>query len=286
MEIPRGACDTHMHVFGPPARYPGAPTRQYSPTLMPFEAYAPVAQRLGIERVVLVQPSAYGTDNRCLLDTLRERPGILRGVVVIDSAIDDASIKAMHSLGVRGVRLNLMSPRVSDVAAAARLLEPVAARVAALGWHLQIYADPDVVAPIAPLLARLPVPVVLDHMAGVRARQGVTHPGFVALLDLRARGGCWVKLSGADIVTEFADTCDAAAPFLRALIAANPARLLWGTDWPHLVHHSGAMGDAAPPAGYRNVDEAALLRLLCEAVPDAATLSRILVENPATLYGY
>jgi predicted TIM-barrel fold metal-dependent hydrolase len=285
-EIPQPACDTHMHVFGPPAQYPGAPTRQYSPTLMPYEAYAPLARRLGIERVVLVQPSAYGTDNRCLLDTLRAHPKHLRGVVVIEPGIGDAELDAMHALGVRGVRLNLMSPRVTSVAEAQRLLEPVAARAARLGWHLQIYADPDIVAPIATVLARLPVPVVLDHMAGVRARQGVDHPGFVALLDLLAAGGCWVKLSGADIVTDFAAAYDAAAPFMRALVAANPAQLVWGTDWPHLVHHHGAMGDAAPPAGYRPVDEPALLRLLQECVPEADTLRRILVDNPRALYDF
>ena len=286
MEIPPLACDSHMHVFGPPDRYPGAPTRQYSPTEMPFAAYAPVARRLGLRRVVLVQPSAYGTDNRCLLDTLREQPGNTRGVVVLDPALPDAALDAMHALGVRGARLNLLSPRVPDVAAAQRMLEPVAARIGRLGWHIQIYADPDVVAPIAPLIRRLPVPVVLDHMAGVRDSQGVDAADFVALLDLLAAGGCWVKLSGADIVTRRDDDCTGAAPYLRALVAANPGRLVWGTDWPHLVHRSGAMGDAAPPAGYRPVDEAALLQLLAECMPDDATRRRILVDNPQALYGF
>jgi len=286
MEIPPLACDSHMHVFGPPARYPGAPTRQYSPTQMPFSAYLPVAQRLGLQRVVLVQPSAYGTDNRCLLDTLRVQPGNTRGVVVLDPAVPDAALDAMHALGVRGARLNLMTPRVSDVDAAQRMLEPVAARIGRLGWHLQIYADPGVVAPIAPVIRGLPVAVVLDHMAGARDAQGVDHPDFVALLDLLAAGGCWVKLSGADIVTRRDDDCAAAAPYLRALVAANASRLVWGTDWPHLVHHSGALGDAAPPAGYRPVDDAALLRLFGECVADDATRRRILVDNPQALYGF
>ena len=286
MTLPPLSCDSHMHVFGPPARYPGAPTRQYSPTEMPFAAYAPVARRLGLQRVVLVQPSAYGTDNRCLLDTLREEPENKRAVVVIDPAIDAAELDAMHALGVRGIRLNLMSPRIESVAAAAALLEPVAARIGRLGWHIQIYADPGVIAPIAPVIRSLAVPVVLDHMAGVRADQGIDAPGFVALLDLLASGGCWVKVSGADIVTRRDAGFAAAAPFMRALIAANPARLVWGTDWPHLVHHSGAMGDAAPPAGYRPVDEAELLQLLCDAVGDDAMLRRILVDNPQRLYAF
>ena len=221
------------------------------------------------------------------------RPGIVklasghtRGVVVIEPGISDDALDAMHALGVRGVRLNLMSPRVSDVAAAERMLEPVAARIARLGWHIQIYADAGIIAPVASVIRRLAVPVVLDHMAGVRAEQGVDAADFIALLDLVAAGQCWVKLSGADIVTRRDDDFSGARPFMRALIAANVRRLVWGTDWPHLVHHSGAMGDAAPPAGYRPVGEPALLQLLCDCAPDEPALRRILVDNPQQLYAF
>lgn len=284
--IPPGACDSHMHVFGPPERYPGAPSRLYSPTLMPFEAYAPIARRLGLSRVVLVQPSAYGTDNRAMLDTMRERPG-MRGVVVIEPAIADSELDAMHALGVRGVRLNLMSPRVGSASEAERLLGPVAERLGPRGWHLQIYADPAVVAPIAPVLRSLGVPVVLDHMGGVRAEHGVDDADFRALLALLAEGGCWVKVSGADIVTRRdRDFSEPAAPYARALIAANPEQVVWGTDWPHLVHHAGASGDASPPAGYRPVDEAALLQLLADCARDERTFARILVDNPQRLYDF
>ena len=286
MEIPPLACDSHMHVLGSLERYPGAPTRQYNPTPMPLADYARVARGLDLQRVVLVQPSAYGSDNRCLLDTLRQQPAGLRGIAVIDPDISDAALDDMHALGVRGVRLNLMSPRVSDVAAVERMLAPVAERVARLGWHLQIYADPGVVAPIVPVIRRLPIPVVLDHMAGVRASDRVDHPDFVALLELLRGGGCWVKLSGADIVTRRDDDFADAAPFMRALLDANADRLVWGTDWPHLVHHAGAMGDAAPPAGYRPVDESALLRLLCDCAAEPSTLRRILVDNPQRLYDF
>ena len=286
MNLPPLACDSHMHVFGPPERYPGAPTRQYTPTLMPFEAYVPIAGPLGLERVVLVQPSAYGSDNRWLIETLRANAGTTRGVVVIEAGISDAELDAMHALGVRGIRLNLMSPRVSDVATVEEMLAPVAARIGRLGWHIQIYADPAVIASIAPVIRRLQVPVVLDHMGGVRDDQGVDHPDFAALLDLLSDGGCWVKLSGADIVTKRDRDFATAAPFMRALVAANADRAVWGTDWPHLVHHSGAMGAAAPPAGYRPVVDSALLRLLCECAPDEPTLRRILVDNPQQLYAF
>ena len=285
--LPPLSCDSHMHVFGPPAIYPGAPGRLYSPTDMPFASYLPVAARLGLHRVVLVQPSAYGTDNRCMLDTLRQHPGISRGVAVIDPAISDDELEAMHALGVRAVRLNLMTPRVTNAADAQRLLVPVAVRIKPLGWHIQIYADPGIVAPIAGVIAGLGLPVVLDHLAGVQVPQRADDPDFVALLALLRDGGCWVKLSGADIAMHRdRDFADLAAPFVRALIAANPAQLVWGTDWPHLVHHNAGRGDAAPQAGYRPVDRPALLRLLRDCADDERTLARILVDNPRRLYGF
>lgn len=302
--MPHDACDAHLHVFGPPQRYPGAPTRQYQPLERGFDDYLPVARRLGLERAVLVQPSAYGSDNRCLLDTLRAYPGSTRGVVVIDPALPEDALAEMHALGVRGVRLNLMSPRVRDAAQARQLIDPVVARIARYGWHLQVYADPEVVTPIATVLAGLPVPVVLDHCAGARAGRDVAHADpvadaagerqFAALVALYASGGCWVKVSGADIVagcgTQSAPTADhelaSAAPFVRALVAAGTTRVVWGTDWPHLFHFHGAMGDAAPDAVFRPVDEGALVRLLRACVDDDASWRRILVDNPATLYDF
>jgi predicted TIM-barrel fold metal-dependent hydrolase len=285
--VPPGACDAHVHAFGPTSLYPGAPGRQYQPSDLPLDAYLALARRLGLSRRVFVQPSAYGSDNRCQLDALARCGGSARAVVVLGDDVPDRLLPAMHAQGVRGVRANLMNPRVADPAAARRLLEPLAARIAGLGWHLQIYADLDVIAPIAPVLATLPVPVVLDHAAGVRSPLPVDDPRFAAVLGLLASGGGWVKLSGADIVASFAgDFAPDAAPYLRALIAAGPARLVWGSDWPHLVHFHGASGDAAPPAGHRDVDESALLDLLRDCVPDEATWRRILVDNPAQLYGF
>lgn len=299
--LPRLACDAHLHVFGAPARYPGAPTRQYQPLARPYEEWLAVARPLGLDRAVLVQPSAYGSDNRCLLDALRAHPGTTRGVVVIEPTLPEDDLAEMHALGVRGVRLNLMNPRVRDAADARRLVEPVVRRIERYGWHLQIYADPDVVAPLQEVLAGLPVPVVLDHCAG--ARSGRDDPGggdatpagaFDALVRLYATGGCWVKVSGADIVAgrgavatpTGADELAPAAPYLRALVAAGTGRLVWGTDWPHLFHFHGAMGDVAPAAIFRPVDERALVALLRACVPDDAEFKRILVDNPARLYGF
>lgn len=296
--FPRLACDAHLHVLGDPARYPGAPHRQYQPRAKSFDEYLALARPLGLERAVLVQPSAYGSDNRCLLDTLRAHPGATRGVVVIDPALPEETLAEMHALGVRGVRLNLLNPRVRDAADARRLIDPVVRRIGRYGWHLQIYADPDVVAPLADVLASLDVPVVLDHCAGAQVgRDAIGTPdgkAFAALVRLYAEGGCWVKLSGADIVAargavatptsgaEFAP----AAPYLRAFVEAGSSRLVWGTDWPHLFHFHGAMGDAAPATIFRAVDERALGSLLRACVPDDAAWQRILVDNPAQLYGF
>ena len=285
-DVPPLSCDSHMHVFGPPDRYPGAPSRLYSPTDMPFDRYVPVAAKLGLERVVFVQPSAYGTDNRCMLDTMAALEGRARGVVVVEPDISDSELARMHDVGVRAVRLNLMTPRVDDPVAAQRLLQPIARRIGRRGWHIQVYADPSIIAPIATVIRSLDVPVVLDHMAGARAKHGVDDAAFLQLVELLADGGCWVKLSGADIVTgRDRDFAAEAAPFVRTLARANPSRIVWGTDWPHLVHFHGAQGDAAPQAGYRPVDETALLALLRDCV-DAPTYRRVLVDNPQSLYAF
>ncbi|MGH7040747.1 MAG: amidohydrolase family protein, partial [Acetobacteraceae bacterium] len=210
----------------------------------------------------------------------------LRAVAVIDESFDAAALQAMHRAGVRGIRLNLMSPRITDTAAARTLLQRAAAQVAPLGWHVQIYGDGEILSTVAPVLPELPVAVVFDHMGGARVRTGTDEPGFRRLCDLLAREACWAKLSGADIVTEDDRKLDGAVGFARALVAANPARLVWGSDWPHLVHQHAGIGDAAPPAGYRPVDEAALLDVLRASVGDAAAWQAVLVDNPARLYGF
>ena len=291
--LPDLSCDAHLHVFGPPARYPGAPLRQYQPLEKRFAEYRAMASRLGLGRAVLVQPSAYGTDNRAMLDTLREHPGKTRGIAVIDPAVGERDLEEMHVLGVRGVRLNLMNPRVRSAEEARRAIEPVVRRVARLGWHLQVYADPDVVAPLGDVLAACGIPVVLDHCAGARARLGLHDRDFEALVTLYESGRCWVKISGADIVagqgTNASPVSDdvlvAAARFMRAFVQAGSSRLVWGSDWPHLFHFHGAVGDAAPPTIFRPVDDAALLRLLRQCAGDD-DCKRILVDNPASLYDF
>jgi predicted TIM-barrel fold metal-dependent hydrolase len=281
--VPPLSCDCHMHIFGDPADYPASARRAYDPIEMPLSRYNAEAARMGFGRVVFVQPSAYGTDNACMLDSLRARPGSSRGVAVIDDNTTAAMLDEMDELGVRGVRLNLVSSGEPDGTAAIGALQAAAARVARLGWHVQIFAKPDLLGLLAPVIATLAVPVVVDHMGGGTVSPAGSDPAFSALLDLLAAGKCWVKISGANRVSaaggDFAD----ALPVMRALVAANPERVVWGTDWPHIGPHTP--GDPKPVV-YMPIDNLALLRLLGQAVPDAATRRRILVDNPAALYGF
>lgn len=281
--VPALACDCHMHIFGDPARYPPAAWRAYDPVEMPLARYNAEAARMGFGRVVFVQPSAYGTDNACLLDCLRARPADSRGVAVIDETTTDAALAEMAALGVRGVRLNLVSNGEPDGAAATARLQATARRVAPLGWHVQIYARPDLLALLAPAIRALPVPVVIDHMGAGDGGLARPRPGFTDLVALLADGRCWVKISGANRVSREGGDWRDALSVMRALIDANPARVVWGTDWPHIGPHKAG---APERVVYMPVDNLHLLRLLGEAAPDPATRRAILVDNPASLYGF
>ena len=280
--VPPGATDCHMHVFGDPAAYPPAAHRAYDPRTMGWEVYDGEAARMGFSRVVVVQPSAYGTDNRCTLDAIRGRANT-RGVAVIDAATSDAALDEMAGLGVRGVRLNLVSNGEPDPAQASAQLLATQAQVARLGWHIQIFALPALIAGIAPTLHAMRVPVVIDLMGAGDGLLDAPRPGFSDILDLLAAGRCWVKISGANRVSRGIEGFADALPVMRALVAANPARALWGTDWPHIGPHVPGKPE---PVQYMPLDNLALLRLLGEAIPDAATRERILVDNPAALYGF
>lgn len=277
--VPPLACDSHMHVFGPLDRYPPAAQRGYTPAPAPLARYRAMATALGLQRTVLVQPSAYGTDNACMLDALRILPEALRGIAVIDETTPESALDDMHRLGVRGVRLNLIS-RGIPADQVADTLRATAARVAPRGWHVQIFVSPQAVQELAPVIRDIPVPVVVDHMGHVDASLGVNQPGLNALRDLLAGGHCWAKLSGANRVSREETGFRDALPIMRALVAANPDHLVWGSDWPHI-------GQSTPDTViYNPYDNTDLLRLLGEATPDDATRHRILVANPAKLYGW
>lgn len=283
---PARGCDCHTHVFGPFDRYPLARERSYTPPPAPVEDLIARLDRTGLGRAVIVQPSAYGTDNRRTLDAVRDHPQRLRAVVVIDGTESDAALAEMHEAGARGVRLNLISaggPRGTTVA---ELLTRVASRIRPLGWHVQIYTDLEVIAENAASLQGLDVDIVLDHMAKVDATQGVAHPQFPVLRRLIDTGHFWVKLSGTYRVSpEFYGNA-AVAGLARALIALNPERMVWGTDWPHLANHTRVASAEPPSIDYHAIDYGRLLSLVPEWTEDEKLTALILSSNPARLYDF
>jgi predicted TIM-barrel fold metal-dependent hydrolase len=268
--LPVQATDCHSHVVGPPARWPTIPDARYAPEEGPIEDYVVVLDRLGIARCVLVQPSIYGTDNGCQLEAMHALgPARARGIAVVDPAISDAELGRLDAAGMRGLRFNLKSGGLG-----LDTLEPIAQRIADLGWHIQLFTTAAVIAEIAPRLRALPVPVVFDHMGGPEIAHGLAQPGFAALLGLLRDGGAWVKLSGAERLSAQDAGYDDVVPFARALIAAAPERALWGLDWPP----SRFFKTKPQPEDW--------IHQLRKYTQDAATLDRILVTNPAQLYRF
>jgi len=278
MTLPPNACDTHAHVFGPADRFPYAADRGYTPPDAPLEKYQGMLDTLGFARGVLVQGSAHGRDNSAMLDALARRPDRLRGVAVAGTDVAPAVLREWNSLGVRGLRFNhffrdgQLHYRGGVPLDAAWTLAPV---MAELGWHLQLWIDVKDLPETIPELKSLGLPVVIDHMGRTDARAGTATAGFQSLL-LRAVGDgwCWAKLSGAHRLSRDAPDYPNARPFHEALVRANPERLVWGGDWPH-PRVEGEM----PDAGH-------LLELFQMWTPDPATQHRILVTNPAKLYGF
>lgn len=281
-------CDCHVHVFDP-ARFPYAASRTYTPGAAPVAALDAFRRRLGMSRSVLVQPSVYGTDNVCLVDALAALgASTARGVAVIDPGrVGDDELRSLHRAGVRGIRVNLESRGEKSATSAARAIAAVADRAAPHGFGVQIFADLPLVADLAAQLAESPVPVVLDHFAGAKAALGVGQPGFAALVDLLRAGAVWVKLSGVYRVSRAGPRYDDVRAIAEALIAANPDRLVWASDWPHTGDIAGrrqrAPGDVEP---FQAIDDAAVLRLLSAWTGDRGLDRRILVDNPALLYGF
>lgn len=265
--VPAGAVDSHAHVIGVPPTYPFAAERSYTPPEASPAAYLRMLDATGMTYGVLVQVSVHGTDNRLLLETLRAHPARLRGVAVIPPGLASGELARLKDAGITGLRLNVLYGGGVGLDE----MERFGALCRDWGWHLQLLLDARALPELAPRVAKLPVPVVVDHMGHFPANLGVEAPGFQALLGL-VRDGVWVKVSGAYRLADapWADT----VPLARALLAAAPDRCVWGSDWPH-VSHWGAM---------MNVGD--LLDLLADWAPDEAERHRVLVENPHRLYGF
>ncbi|MDR3536039.1 MAG: amidohydrolase family protein [Acetobacteraceae bacterium] len=261
--------DCHFHIFGPYDRFPLDAGRTYTPPAALVPDYLAMAETVGIERMVVVQASVYGTQNDVTLDAVRQF-GLhrARAVAVIDDSFDSAALQRMHDSGVRGVRFNMVSGNGTPE----DQLDALARRIAPLGWHIQIYAEGDKLAEVAPRLVKLPVEVMIDHSGGVMAALGTAHPQFQALLRLLDSGRAWIKVCSYRASSAGQPWTDV-APNVKALVAAAPDRCVWGTDWPH----PGM--DPAPEAGV-------LLDQFCEWVPDAAVQQKVLAGNAGRLYGF
>lgn len=275
--LPPKACDTHAHVFGPGSRFPYAEDRSYTPPDAPLDKYLRMLDTLGFERGALVQGSAHGRDNGAMLDALERQPKRLRGIAVADENVPLVELRKWGNGGIRGLRFNhffrggQLHYRGGVPLTSAQKLAPV---MRALDWHLQLWIDVKDLPDTIPTLKSIGLPVVIDHMGRTDARAGIDTPGFQSLLRLLGEGGCWVKLSGAHRLSTAAPDYQDARPFHEALVRANPDQLIWGTDWPH-PRIEGEM----PDAGH-------LLDLFQQWTPDADTRRRILVDNPARLYGF
>ncbi|SFM80694.1 amidohydrolase family protein [Methylobacterium pseudosasicola] len=285
--VPPGACDCHVHVIPDPAKFPFWEGRAYTPPVDPPESLLALQHALKLDRVVIVTPSVYGTDNAATLDGLRLLgPERARGVAVIGPRTGPAELDALAQAGIRGIRVNLEQAGVFDPAASAKALDSAVQQIGQRPWHLQVYSRLSVIGPLKQQLSALPVPVVFDHFAGAQAALGPDQPGFNDVLDLVRSGKAWVKLSGAYRASDKAPDYPDVTPLARALVAANPDRLVWGSDWPHpdsVPRPDRKPTDLAPA---QDVDDGRLLDLLAVWVPERAIRDRILVENPKRLYDF
>jgi predicted TIM-barrel fold metal-dependent hydrolase len=280
--VPKGACDCHTHIFGDTKNFPLWAGRAYTPpSALPREMSA-LHKTLRVDRVVIVTPSVYGTDNAATVYGLKARRGTSRGIAVIDDRTTDAELKSMGALGMCGVRLNLSTGAEVGVEGARKLLTRTFDRMAGLGWHVQVYAGLNVISGVEDMVMRAPVPVVVDHVAGALPAAGVGQPGFGALLRLLKAGRAYVKVTDRFMPSGTAPSFEDSRVMVKALIAANAERVLWGTDWPHpdSSKHPGRKATDVSP--FEDVDDGLWLNRFAKWGGDA----RMLVDNPARLYGF
>jgi len=277
---PPNSCDTHFHIFRPPELFPFLSTHEYTPPAAPLEHYLKMAAVIGMERAVVVQPSVHGLDNSATLDAIAKSGGRFRGVARIDDKTPKAELQKLHDGGVRGVRFNLLDRPQGNVKL--DVLDRCVEHIAEFGWSVDLHIDTKNLLEQERRIRSLPIPVVIDHIARVKPAEGLNQPAFQLLLDLMKSKKVWVKVSGADKICNtkvhsyFGLPFVEVIPFARAVIAAAPDRVIWGTDWPH-------SNNFAPGHTPNDGD---LVDLLAEFALDETTRRKILVDNPAALYGF
>ncbi|MCP3381282.1 amidohydrolase family protein [Bradyrhizobium sp. CCGUVB4N] len=272
LNVPADACDCHHHIYD--GRFPVSPHwKQGFPPGATVTDYQLLRRRLGTTRSVVGQPSTYGIDNRCLVDALGQLGSSSRGVAVVDTDVKDEELQALTDAGVRAIRVNFVSPQTWGTTTP-DMLATLAKRVAAFGWHVQILMTADQIVAHESVIRVLPTKVVVDHLGRIPQPNGVRHPGFAVVRRLLDEGRAWVKVTepyeDSKLGPPYADASEVA----RAYVQAAPQRILWGTDWPH------------PTQRGTKPDDALLVDLLAEWASDDATRRRILVENPAELFGF
>jgi predicted TIM-barrel fold metal-dependent hydrolase len=268
--LPAGACDCHAHVYGPFVDYPLPIAVPFEPPLASIEALERLWETFGIERGVIVQGSAYGQDHRALLAAIRRAPENRRGVALMGPDTPDARLDQLQTSGVRGARMNFVR-HLGNGFDETRCRQ-VVRRIEPFGWHLEVHVDADDLERLQRFVQESPVNIVIDHMGRVDATKGLNQAPFRALLKLISNPHCWVKLSGADRLAK-QGVLETAVAFARALIETAPDRVVWGSDWPH-INLNRSYGDEA------------LFSLLPEIAPDDLSRKRLLVDNPAILYGF
>lgn len=271
--LPPLACDSHMHIFD--TCFAPSPHWKRQPPDAPVAAYRRLQQRLGTRRAVVVTPSTYGTDNACTLDALDQLGDDARGVAVVAHDVSDAELDRLHARRVRGLRVNFVTPQ-SWGETTPGMLATLARKVARQpGWHIQVFMHPEQIVALEGVLAALPVPLVVDHLGRIAPAEGPAAAAYGVLRGLLDGGNTWVKLSGAYMrSTVHGPGYDDTLPLGRALVLAAPERLVWGSDWPHTTEAPGTVNDAD------------LVDLLQAWAGMDAAMDRILVDNPARLYGF
>jgi len=281
-DVPRGACDCHVHVFDP-ARFPYFTGRIYTPPEATAEDLLALQKQLHFDRVVIVQPSVYGIDNACTLDAMKKLgPVRARGVAVIDATVSQGQIDDMVAAGMRGVRLNFETSGESNPDNAKRRVVETAEQLRGRNWHIQFNAALPLVVALKDELAAVPMPVVIDHFARAKAKDGISQAEFDVLLALVKSGKAYVKLSATYRISDQPPDYPDARPIAQTLIDANPDRMLWGSNWPH-PGRGKTREDLAPP--YPS-DDGAQINQLPNWASDPAIRKKILVDNPARLYGF
>jgi 2-pyrone-4,6-dicarboxylate lactonase len=272
LRLPPKACDTHVHVFGPSDVFPYSPTRAFTPTDTPKDKLFALHEWLGVERCVIVQSNAHGHDNRAAADAIAAKGGSYLGVALLPTDVSNEELRRLDAAGFRGVRFNY----AKHLGKGAPFEEVLAlgARLADIGWHLQVHFDGELIGELAPWLKKSPVPVVIDHMGRTDASQGLDGADFRQLLALMDDPKIHIKVSGADRVTGQGPPYADAVPIARKLVAEFGDRTLWGTDWPH-PNHTGPIPD-----------DGVLVDLIGEIAPSEAVRQALLVDNPQRLYRF